>query len=150
MKLPFESLTATSAPIRLPFHPYHRPFSPTHSPQLPPVPSLHSLPTHQLMEDIRLGLEVPDSTHQHPPFVRPHLPHHPTPHTPPLAPSPPTPHQLMEDIRLGLEVPDSTHQQRRITALRFLGELYSYRVVDSHLVFDTLHLLLFFGADTPE
>ncbi|CAI6011271.1 unnamed protein product [Closterium sp. NIES-65] len=58
--------------------------------------------------------------------------------------------QLMEDIRLGLEVPDSSYQQRRITALRFLGELYSYRVVDSHLVFDTLHLLLFFGADTPE
>ncbi|CAI5470093.1 unnamed protein product [Closterium sp. Yama58-4] len=58
--------------------------------------------------------------------------------------------QLMEDIRLGLEAPDGTHQQRRITALRFLGELYSYRVVDSHLVFDTLHLLLFFGCDTPE
>ncbi|GJP58575.1 hypothetical protein CLOP_g453 [Closterium sp. NIES-67] len=58
--------------------------------------------------------------------------------------------QLMEDIRVGLETADSTHQQRRITAMRFLGELYSYRVVDSHLIFDTLHLLLFFGSDTLE
>ncbi|CAI5975264.1 unnamed protein product, partial [Closterium sp. NIES-64] len=97
----------------------------------------------QTMEDILFGIEAPGSTHQHPTTLPLLLPVSPT--SRPLLPP-----QLMEDIRLGLEVPDSSYQQRRITALRFLGELYSYRVVDSHLVFDTLHLLLFFGADTPE
>ena len=56
----------------------------------------------------------------------------------------------MEDIRLGLEANESANQQRRIAGMRFLGELYAYRVVDSALVFDTLHLLLFFGIHTPQ
>ncbi len=41
--------------------------------------------------------------------------------------------------------------QRRVAAVRLLGELYNYKLVNSHVVFATLHLLLAYGheADTP-
>jgi hypothetical protein len=34
--------------------------------------------------------------------------------------------------------------------MRFLGELYSYRLIDSPVIFDTLYLIIFFGHGTPE
>ena len=34
--------------------------------------------------------------------------------------------------------------------MRLLGEAYSYRLVDSGVIFDTLHLLIAFGHDNPE
>eukprot|EP00271_Cylindrocystis_brebissonii_P022269 TRINITY_DN8510_c0_g1_i1.p1 TRINITY_DN8510_c0_g1~~TRINITY_DN8510_c0_g1_i1.p1 ORF type:complete len:572 (+),score=153.24 TRINITY_DN8510_c0_g1_i1:177-1718(+) len=34
--------------------------------------------------------------------------------------------------------------------MRLLGELYNYRLVDSHVIFDTLHLILSLGYGTPE
>ena len=37
--------------------------------------------------------------------------------------------------------------QRRVAYVRLLGELYNYRLVDSKLIFATLHLLLAFGYD---
>lgn len=37
--------------------------------------------------------------------------------------------------------------QQRVALLRLLGELYNYRLVDSKLIFSTLHLLLAFGYD---
>jgi len=40
--------------------------------------------------------------------------------------------------------------QRQVANVRLLGEAYSYRLVDSGVVFDTLHLLVAFGHDTPE
>lgn len=36
--------------------------------------------------------------------------------------------ELMEDIRVGLETNEFRHQQRRLAAMRLLGELYSYKV----------------------
>lgn len=41
--------------------------------------------------------------------------------------------------------------QRRVAAVRLLGELYNYKLVNSHVVFATLHLLLAYGheAGTP-
>jgi regulator of nonsense transcripts 2 len=34
--------------------------------------------------------------------------------------------------------------------MRFLGELYSYKHIDSSVVFDTLYLIIVFGHGTPE
>lgn len=34
--------------------------------------------------------------------------------------------------------------------MRLLGEAYSYRLVDSGVVVDTLHLLIAFGHDAPD
>jgi hypothetical protein len=41
-------------------------------------------------------------------------------------------------------------QQRRLAHMRFLGELYSYKHIDSSVVFDTLYLIIVFGHGTPE
>jgi hypothetical protein len=41
-------------------------------------------------------------------------------------------------------------QQRRIAYMRFLGELYSYRLIDSPVIFDTLYLIIGYGHGTPE
>jgi hypothetical protein len=34
--------------------------------------------------------------------------------------------------------------------MRFLGELYSYKHIDSSVVFETLYLVIVFGHGTPE
>eukprot|EP00252_Welwitschia_mirabilis_P015911 TRINITY_DN352_c0_g1_i2.p1 TRINITY_DN352_c0_g1~~TRINITY_DN352_c0_g1_i2.p1 ORF type:complete len:706 (-),score=145.51 TRINITY_DN352_c0_g1_i2:279-2270(-) len=58
--------------------------------------------------------------------------------------------EVLEEIRQGLEMNDYGMQQRRIAHMRFLGELYNYRLVDTSVIFETLYLVLFFGHDTPE
>ncbi|KAG6555992.1 hypothetical protein Mapa_001932 [Marchantia paleacea] len=58
--------------------------------------------------------------------------------------------EVLEEIRIGLEMNDFGMQQRRIAYMRFLGELYSYRLIDSPVIFDTLYLIIFFGYGTPE
>jgi regulator of nonsense transcripts 2 len=40
--------------------------------------------------------------------------------------------------------------QRQVAHVRLLGEAYSFRLVDSTVVFDTLHLLVAFGHDVPD
>ncbi|AQK53766.1 Regulator of nonsense transcripts UPF2 [Zea mays] len=51
----------------------------------------------------------------------------------------------LEEIRVGLELNDYGMQQRRLAHMRFLGELYSYKHIDSSVVFDTLYLIIVFG-----
>ncbi|KAI6046075.1 ARM repeat-containing protein [Pisolithus marmoratus] len=53
--------------------------------------------------------------------------------------------QVVEDIRRGLEVNLYNVNQQRVATLKYLGELYIYRVVNSSLIFDTLWLLVTFG-----
>src|ERR1700677_532978 len=53
--------------------------------------------------------------------------------------------QLLEEIRVGLERNDFSQQQRRVLQMKLLGELYNYCLFESHLVFDTLYTLLFYG-----
>lgn len=65
--------------------------------------------------------------------------------------------QVMEDIRIGMEVscliaqPTDNQEnifkfnQRRIASIKFLGELYMYRVVNAAVIFDVLWSLLSFG-----
>jgi regulator of nonsense transcripts 2 len=52
---------------------------------------------------------------------------------------------LLESITFGLELNDFKFNQRRIAEVKFLGELYIYRLVDSPLIFDTLYKLLNYG-----
>lgn len=42
---------------------------------------------------------------------------------------------VLEDIRLGMEVNLPKYNQRRVAQVRYLGELYNYRMVESADVF---------------
>ncbi|KAF2161151.1 hypothetical protein M409DRAFT_69992 [Zasmidium cellare ATCC 36951] len=53
--------------------------------------------------------------------------------------------ELLERVTVGLETNDFKYNQRRIAEVKYLGELYMYRIVDSQLVFDTLYKLLNYG-----
>ena len=53
--------------------------------------------------------------------------------------------QVLEDIRRGLEQNIYNTNQQRIATMKYLGELYIYRLVGSSLVFDTLWSLVTFG-----
>lgn len=52
---------------------------------------------------------------------------------------------IAEGIRVGLEQNNFRHNQKRIAIVKFLGELYNYRMVDSPLIFSTLDTLLSTG-----
>ena len=58
---------------------------------------------------------------------------------------------VLEDIRLQLEINDIKYNQRRLSVIKYLGELYNYRLVDSHVIFKVLYSLITFGAcQTPD
>ncbi|XP_071961519.1 regulator of nonsense transcripts 2-like [Antedon mediterranea] len=52
---------------------------------------------------------------------------------------------VMEDIRLGMEINLAEFNQRRVSMLKYLGELYNYRMVESAVIFKTLYTLIKFG-----
>ncbi|GAA5860718.1 hypothetical protein JCM1840_001941 [Sporobolomyces johnsonii] len=52
---------------------------------------------------------------------------------------------VLENIRAGMEVNNFKYNQQRVATIKYLGELYNYRVVDSRVVFDTLWSLVTFG-----
>ncbi|OJD31971.1 nonsense-mediated mrna decay factor [Diplodia corticola] len=54
---------------------------------------------------------------------------------------------LLENITLGLELNDFKFNQRRVAEVKYLGELYIYRMVDSPVIFDTLYKLVTFGYE---
>ncbi|KAI8805570.1 armadillo-type protein [Cladochytrium replicatum] len=54
----------------------------------------------------------------------------------------------LEHIRLGLEFNIFKHNQRRIAVVKFLAELYNYRMVESAVIFDTMYLILRFGHES--
>ncbi|KAJ3127315.1 hypothetical protein HK098_006494 [Nowakowskiella sp. JEL0407] len=53
----------------------------------------------------------------------------------------------LEEIRIGLEMNLFKHNQKRIAVVKFLGELYNYRMVDSNIIFENLYLILRFGHE---
>ncbi|KAI7569410.1 ARM repeat-containing protein [Hortaea werneckii] len=55
--------------------------------------------------------------------------------------------EVLERITVGLETNDFKYNQRRIAEVKYLGELYIYRLVDSGLIFDTLYQILNYGHD---
>lgn len=52
---------------------------------------------------------------------------------------------LLENITLGLEQNDFKFNQRRLAEVKYLGELYNYKMVDSPVIFDTLYRIVCFG-----
>lgn len=52
---------------------------------------------------------------------------------------------LLEQITLGLEQNDFKFNQRRVAEVKYLGELYNYKMVDSTVIFDTLYRMVTFG-----
>ncbi|KDR21260.1 regulator of nonsense transcripts 2 isoform X2 [Zootermopsis nevadensis] len=53
---------------------------------------------------------------------------------------------VMEDIRLGMEVNLPKYSQRRVAMIKYLGELYNYRMVESSDIFKVLYSLISFGV----
>lgn len=54
---------------------------------------------------------------------------------------------ILEQITLGLEQNDFKFNQRRIAELKYLGELYNYKMFDSTVVFDSLYRIITFGHE---
>lgn len=52
---------------------------------------------------------------------------------------------MLEHIILGLEQNDFRFNQRRVAEVKYLAELYIYRVVDSEVIFETLYQIARFG-----
>lgn len=52
---------------------------------------------------------------------------------------------ILEDIRRGLETNIYKANQQRVATIKYLGELYIYRLIGSSIVFDTLWTLVTFG-----
>ena len=52
---------------------------------------------------------------------------------------------LLEKITLGLEQNDFKYNQQRIAEVKYLGELYNYKIVDSPVIFDTFYRIVTFG-----
>ncbi|XP_078596473.1 regulator of nonsense transcripts 2-like isoform X2 [Branchiostoma floridae x Branchiostoma japonicum] len=53
---------------------------------------------------------------------------------------------ILEEIRLGMEINDPKYNQRRVSAAKYLGELYNYRLVESAVIFKTLYSFITFGV----
>jgi len=53
--------------------------------------------------------------------------------------------QVLENIRYSMEINIFKHNQQRIATIKYLGELYNYRVIDSRVIFDTLWSFMTFG-----
>jgi regulator of nonsense transcripts 2 len=54
---------------------------------------------------------------------------------------------VFEYIRTGLELNLFVHNQRRLAMVRYLGELYNFRVIETAAIFDTLYLIITFGYE---
>ncbi len=52
---------------------------------------------------------------------------------------------VLEHIVVGLEQNDFKYNQRRIAEVKYLGELYNYKMVEHPVVFDTLYRIMLFG-----
>ncbi|KAK1729077.1 MIF4G domain-containing protein [Colletotrichum acutatum] len=56
---------------------------------------------------------------------------------------------VMESISFGLEQNDFKFYQRRISEVKYIGELYNYRMVEHPVVFDTMYKIMTFGHGGP-
>ena len=57
---------------------------------------------------------------------------------------------ILEDIRLMMEINLPKYNQRRISVVKFLAELYNYRLVDSGVIFRVLYSLITFGSSPTD
>ncbi|QKX59764.1 uncharacterized protein TRUGW13939_06906 [Talaromyces rugulosus] len=54
---------------------------------------------------------------------------------------------VLESITLGLEQNDFKFNQKRVAEVKYLGELYNYKMIDSPVVFDALYRIVVFGHE---
>ncbi|RAK94938.1 uncharacterized protein BO80DRAFT_460211 [Aspergillus ibericus CBS 121593] len=54
---------------------------------------------------------------------------------------------ILEQITLGLEQNDFKFNQKRVAEVKYLGELYNYKMIDSPVIFDTLYRIVTFGHE---
>ncbi|RAL12804.1 regulator of nonsense transcripts 2 [Aspergillus homomorphus CBS 101889] len=54
---------------------------------------------------------------------------------------------VLEQITLGLEQNDFKFNQKRVAEVKYLGELYNYKMIDSPVIFDTLYRIVTFGHE---
>ena len=52
---------------------------------------------------------------------------------------------VLENIELNLEINEFKDNQKRTAEVRYVGELYVYRMVDSSVIFDTMYKVALFG-----
>lgn len=52
---------------------------------------------------------------------------------------------IIESVSFGLEQNDFRSFQRRIAEVKYLGELYNYRMLEHPVIFDTMYKILTFG-----
>ena len=52
---------------------------------------------------------------------------------------------VIESIAFGLEQNDYRTAQRRVAEVKYLSELYNYRMLEHPVVFDTMYKILTFG-----
>ena len=52
---------------------------------------------------------------------------------------------VLEHITLGLELNDFKFNQRRLAEVKYLAELYNFKMIDSPIIFETLHRIVSFG-----
>ncbi|XP_067001076.2 regulator of nonsense transcripts 2 [Anabrus simplex] len=53
---------------------------------------------------------------------------------------------VLEDIQLGMEINLPEYNQRRLAVIKYLGELYNYRLVENSNIFRVLQALITFGV----
>lgn len=56
---------------------------------------------------------------------------------------------VIESIVFNLELNDYKYYQRRIAEVKYLGELYNYRMVEHPVIFDTMYKIVTFGHGGP-
>jgi hypothetical protein len=52
---------------------------------------------------------------------------------------------VIESVVFGLEQNDFRFFQRRIAEVKYLGELYNYRMLEHPVIFDTMYKIMTFG-----
>ena len=52
---------------------------------------------------------------------------------------------VLEQITLGLELNEFKFNQRRLAEVKYLAELYNFKMLDSPIIFETLHRIVNFG-----
>ncbi|KAK0718194.1 armadillo-type protein [Lasiosphaeria miniovina] len=56
---------------------------------------------------------------------------------------------VIESILFGLEQNDFKFNQRRVAEVKYLGELYNYRMLEHPVIFDTMYRIMTFGHGGP-
>lgn len=56
---------------------------------------------------------------------------------------------VLEYVSIGLEQNDFKFNQRRIAEVKYLGELYNYKIIDHPVIFDTMYRIMTFGHGGP-